>query len=171
MYFNTHLILYRLQFLFEIYNNNKQEAFRERRHLHVCDLWPWPFVKVKKALSLDVAFCIVPWYQVWWLWVYYFTRYHHLFILCDLWLSPVTFIVCQGHFHFNHYMFSMMLNVCTKNEVCSLGSIEFEIWTIDWRKLKWRHNDVITYLIFMKFKHKSTKGIFKQHFEFQFDKT
>ena len=20
---------------------NKQEAFRERRHIHVCELWPW----------------------------------------------------------------------------------------------------------------------------------
>ena len=28
-------------------------------------------------------------------------------------------------------------------------SIEFEIWTIVWRKLKWRHNDVITYLFFL----------------------
>ena len=26
-------------------------------------------------------------------------------------------------------------------------SIEFEIWTIVWRKLKWCHNDVITHLI------------------------
>ena len=41
-------------------------------------------------------------------------------------------------------------------------SIEFNIWTIVWRKLKWRHNDVITYSIFMKFKQKFIKSIFKQ---------
>ena len=35
----------------------------------------------------------------------------------------------------------------------SVGSIEFEIWTIVWRKLKWRHNDVISHLNFMKFIH------------------
>ena len=35
------------------------------------------------------------------------------------------------------------------------------------RKLKWRHNDVITgHLIFIKLKHKSTKGISKQHTNF-----
>ena len=34
-----------------------KEAFRELRHLHVFDLvmWPWPFVKVKKA---DVIRCL-----------------------------------------------------------------------------------------------------------------
>ena len=26
-----------------------------------------------------------------------------------------------------------------------VGSMEFEIWTIVWRKLKWRHNDVISH--------------------------
>ena len=40
-----------------------------------------------------------------------------------------------------------------------LGSIEFEIWTIVWRKLKWRHNDVITYSNFIEFDQNSTKGI------------
>ena len=38
-----------------------------------------------------------------------------------------------------------------------VGLKEFEIWTIVWRKLKWRHNDVICHFNFMKFKHKSTK--------------
>ena len=45
----------------------KQEAFRERRHLHVCDLgpcglvWPWPFVKVKKdyVIRCRLLFCTV----------------------------------------------------------------------------------------------------------------
>ena len=26
---------------FTFLNQLEQEAFRERRHLHVCDLWPW----------------------------------------------------------------------------------------------------------------------------------
>ena len=40
-----------------------------------------------------------------------------------------------------------------------VGSIEFEIWTIVWRTLKWRHNDVILHSIFIKFKYKSTKQL------------
>ena len=52
-----------------------------------------------------------------------------------------------------------------------VGSVEFEIWTFVWRKLKWRHFDFLTNLIFMKFKYKSTKGISKQHIKFQFDQT
>ena len=31
-----------------------------------------------------------------------------------------------------------------------VGFIEFEIWTIVWRKRKLRHNDVIVHLIFME---------------------
>ena len=58
----------------------------------------WPFTlwrdldlssRPRKLMSWDVAYWIVPWYKVWCLWVYYFTRYHHLFILCDIWTSPV----------------------------------------------------------------------------------
>ena len=41
--------------------------------------------------------------------------------------------------------------------------------TIVWRKLRWRHNDVISHSNFMKFKHKSTKGISNWHTEFNFD--
>ena len=40
-----------------------------------------------------------------------------------------------------------------------VGSIEFEIWTIIWRKLKWSHNDIIICSILMKSKHKSSRGI------------
>ena len=81
----------------------------------------WPLIlwcdlssRSRKLMSLDVVYCIVPWYQVWCLWVCYFKRYHHLFILCDLWPSPVTFSFCQCPLHFNHYMYFMLLNVCTK---------------------------------------------------------
>ena len=36
-----------------------------------------------------------------------------------------------------------------------VGSIELEIWTIVCRKLKWRHNDVITHSNLFKFKHRA----------------
>ena len=52
-----------------------------------------------------------------------------------------------------------------------VGSIQFEIWTIVRRKLKLRHNEVITHSIFMKFKCKPTKGISKLPAEFHFDRT
>ena len=49
-----------------------------------------------------------------------------------------------------------------------VGSIEIEIWIIVWRKLRWRHNDVIAHLIFffIIFKCKSTKGLSQQHTKF-----
>ena len=50
-------------------------------------------------------------------------------------------------------------------------SIEFEIWTFVWRKLKWHHNDVIPHLIFMKILYKSATGISKRHITFQIDQT
>ena len=80
----------------------------------------------RKLMSLDAAYCIVPWYQVWCLWVY-FTRLHHLIILCVLWHSPVTFSFCLGQWHFNHNMRFMLLNVCIKKEVCRFG----RIWNMD----------------------------------------
>ena len=48
---------------------NKQEAFRERRHLHVCNLLTLSCdldlkSRSKGLMSLDVDYCIVPWYQV-----------------------------------------------------------------------------------------------------------
>ena len=65
------------------------------------DVWPWPCFKVKKAyvirycllycalvsgmMSVNVIVC-----ETWSL-IYY----------CDLWPSPVTFSLCQGHFHSN----------------------------------------------------------------------
>ena len=38
--------------------------------------------------------------------------------LCDLWTSPVTFIVRQGHFHFYHEMDVILLCIGFKYEVC-----------------------------------------------------
>ena len=70
------------------------------------------------------------------------------------------------------YIFIIRWTLCCCVMVPStkfVGSIEFEIWTIDWRKLDRRLNDVITHSIFMKFNHKSTKGICNRHTEFHFD--
>ena len=80
-----------------------QKAFRERRHLHVCDLWPWVVTLtlcqdyvircrllycslVPGMMSVSVIVC-----EIWPL------VYFH-----DLWPSPVTFIVHQGHCHCYH---------------------------------------------------------------------
>ena len=40
-----------------------------------------------------------------------------------LWPSPVTFIVCQGHCHFNQQMDVMLLYIGTHNEVCMFNRI------------------------------------------------
>ena len=53
---------------FIIYDKVRQEAFRERRHIHFCDLWPCGVTLTCRQGQenwLDVDFYIVPWYQVW----------------------------------------------------------------------------------------------------------
>ena len=50
-----------------------------------------------------------------------------LALFCDLWPSAVTFIVCQGHFHFNHQMDVRLLYIGTKYEVCMFN----RIWDMD----------------------------------------
>ena len=66
----------------------------------------------------------------------------------------------------------MLLNVWTKNEVCRFKfTVKFEIWTIVWKKLKWRHYDVIPQMTFLKFLQKTAKVISKWHTKFQIDKT
>ena len=90
----------------------------------------------------------------------------HFFVLFDLRLWPsssvkVTFI----------FIIRWTLCWCVLVPITKLvGSIEIYIWTIVLRKRKYRHNDVITDSIFMKFKHKSTKCISKRHTEFHFDR-
>ena len=60
----SNLSFYKNHFISWILNKNQQEAFRERRHLHVSDLWPWVVTltlcrgKIGLAMSLDVAYCI-----------------------------------------------------------------------------------------------------------------
>ena len=106
--------------------------------------------RLRKLMSLDVAYCIVPWYQTFDL---------------HLWLSAyvkVTFTLISR------------CTLCSCTLVPSMkfvGLIEFEIWTTVCRKLKWRHNDLITYSNLIKFKHKSTKSISKRQTEFHFERT
>ena len=54
---------------------------------------------------------------------------------------------------------TFIFTIITKNEVCMFS----RIWNMDicMEKLKWRHHDVITHLIFMKFNYKSAIDIFK----------
>ena len=67
-------------------------------------------------------------------------RYNRLFILCDLWPSLVVYSFCQGHLHFIHKMYFMLLNVCTKKEVFWFNRvwnmnicIEKTLMTLQWR--------------------------------------
>ena len=152
----------------------KQEAFRERRHLHVCDLWPWD---VTLTLSQgQIGSC----HEMSLIVLYLGTRYdvcecnilRHMtisffFVTFDLRLWPSSSVKVTFNFVIRWTLYCCVLVPSTK----FVDSIEFEIWTIVWRKLKWRHNDVISHSHFMKFKHKSTKGISKRHTEFQFDQT
>ena len=87
------------------------------------------------------------------------------FMTFDLRLWPSSSVKVTFIFIIRWTLCCCVLVPCTK----FVGSIKFEIWIIVCRKLKWRQNDVVTYSIFMKFKHKSTKGIFKRHTEFHFD--
>ena len=74
----------------------------------------------------------------------------HMTISSFLWplTFSLTFIVHKVTFIFiiRWTLYCCVLFPSTK----FVGSVKFEIWTIVWRKLKWRHNDVITHSIFMK---------------------
>ena len=81
--------------------NREQEAFRERRHFHICNLWPWIMTltlsQVKKVYVIIycLLYCaLVPGMMsvnviVWEMWP--------LIHFCYLWPSLVTFSLCQGH--------------------------------------------------------------------------
>ena len=76
--------------------------------------------------------------QVWCLCVYYFTRYNHLCILCDIWSSVFVKVTCT--------LIIRCILCCwmfvPKNEVWRFSRI-WNIWTFVWKKLKWHHYDVI----------------------------
>ena len=81
--------------------------------------------------------------------------FFHVTFDLHLWPSAFVKVTCT---------LIIISNLCCKMfvVVCSLkfvGSVEFEIWTFVWRKPKWRHYDVITNLILLKFTYKSAKSI------------
>ena len=131
-------------------------------------VWHWLFVKVKKAdvircrllyctllpgiMSMDLLLCEISPF-VYSMWPLTFTCDLHRLSRSLSFLIIICILCC--------WMFVPKMK--------SVGSVEFEIWTFVYRKLKWRHYDVINYLIFIKFTYKSTKGIIKWHTNFQFD--
>ena len=76
------------------------------------------------------------------------------FVTFDLRLWPSSSVKVTYIFIIRWTLYVCVLVPITK----FVSSIEFEKWTLVWKKLKWRHNDVISHSNFMKFKHKSTKG-------------
>ena len=127
--------------------------------------------RLKRFMSLDVDYCIVPWYQYD---VCECNSLRHMticsfFVIFDLRLWPSSSIKIIFIFIIRWTLYFCVLVPSTK----FASSINFEIWAIVLRRLKWRHNEVISHSNFMKFKHKSTKGmhISKLHTEFHFDQT
>ena len=143
-------IAYTKNYIWKI--KKKQEAFRERRHLHVYDLWPWVVTWVV-TLTLSqgqIGLC----HSMSLIVLYLGTRYdvcecnslRHMTICSFLWHL---IFACDLHC-LSRSLSSLLLNERYINcfvfvpSTKFVGSIEFEIWTIVWRKLKWRHYDVIT---------------------------
>ena len=133
-------------------------------------VWPWPFVKVKKA---DVIRChLLYGYLIPGMMSMGFIALRDIticlfYVTFDLHLWPSSSVKVTFIFIIRWTLYCCVLVPRTK----FIGSVEFEILTIVCRKLKWRHNDVISHSNYMKFKHKATKGISKQHTEFHFDQT
>ena len=146
----------------------KQEVFRERGHLHVCSLWPWDVTLTLRqgqiAMSLNALYLGTR-NDVWECNSLQHLTISSFFVTFDLRLWPSSSV--KVTFIFEWTLYCCVLVPSTK----FVGTIEFEIWAIVWRKLKCRHNDVISHSNFMKFKHKSTKGISKWHIKFHFDHT
>ena len=61
---------------------------------------------------------------------------------CDLWPLPVTFIVCQGHFHCYHLMDVMLLCIGSKYKVCRFNWIWDMDKCLETTKMlsEWRHH-------------------------------
>ena len=67
-------------------------------------------------------------YDVWHEMKRYDTKYDHLIFFCDLWPSPVTFSICQGHLH----SIRCTLRCCLLKPGKKFGGlIEIEIYHID----------------------------------------
>ena len=116
---------------------------------------------IRRYLSL-------PWYQVWCLWVlrlYEISPFIYFFVTFDLHLWPLAFVKIT-------YTLVIRCIECCWMFVPKMKfgvPVEFEIWTFVYRALKWRHYDVITNLILMKFTYKSARSICKWYTKFQFD--
>ena len=114
-------------------------------------VWPWPFVKVKKA---DVIRCCFLYYtlvsrtsEVYRFNVLRDITICLIFVNFDLHLWPSAFVKVTCSFVIRCISLCWMFVLKMK----FVGSVEFKIWTFVWRKSQWRHDDVIPYLIFMKF--------------------
>ena len=137
------------------------------------DYWPSAFVNVKKTdvIRCRLLYCtLVPGKMSMCLILYEISSFVYFNVTLDLHLWPSVFVKITGTLTIR-CIFCCWMFLPKKKFV---GSVEFEIWTIVWRKLKWRnpwcHRDVIIhFVIFMKFNYKSAKGIFKRHAIFQFD--
>ena len=130
------------------------------------EVWLWTFVKAKKVYFIRchllcftlvtsmMSMCLIL-YKIW-LFIYL------LYVTFDLhpWPSASVKITCT--LILRSILCCWMLGLLPKMKI---------VGTFVWRKLEWRHNDVITPLIFMKFKCKSTKGISKRHIEYTWSDT
>ena len=123
----------------------KQEAFKERRHLHVCDLWPWgvtlTFHKIKKA---DVIRC--------------------RFLYCTLEPGMMSMdIMFYDISLFVYFMWPLTFTSDLQLLSRSLAVLSLDVFNVVeyffvWRKLKWRHHDFISLLIFYEILIQICKG-------------
>ena len=134
------------------------------------DVWPWPYFKDKIAyvIRCRLLYCVlVP------------GMMSVNIIVCEIWPLILFFVTFDLHLWPSAYV-NVTFTLFSRCILCSYTLVpnmkfvclmEFEIWTIVYRKLKWRHNDVITHSNLIKFKHKSTKSISKWQTEFHSDRT
>ena len=135
-------------------------------------VWPWPFVKFKKAdvIGCRLLYCtLVPGMMSMGLLPY---KIHHIticlfYLTFDLHLWPLAFVKVT-------YTLIIICILCCWMFVPKMkfvAPVEFEIWTFVWRKPKWIHYGVIANLILMKFTYESAKSVWKRRTKFQFDQT
>ena len=153
---------------------NHQFTKFQREHLHICDLWPW-------GVTLNLRQGQESWCHKMLLIVLYLDTRYNVYGFNTL--GDTT--ICLFHVTFDLHLWPLtsvkvtctLINRCIsccwmfEPKMKFVGSVEFGIWTFVWRKLYWRHYDVITNLILMKFIYKSAKSICKRHPKFQFDQT
>ena len=129
-------------------NKDQQEAFRERRHVHVCDLWPC-------GVTLTFRQGQENWCHYMPLIILYLVTKYIVYGLNTLQDITICLFYVTFDLHLRHSDFVKV--ACTFIVRCVLccemfvskkkfvGSVEFEIWTFEWRKHICRHYDVITH--------------------------